>query len=75
MADFFGKLRQVNGTFAPSARAEAPKKRFLSNDVRGKRKLIALEVEIAFTYQLIDQIVHRVYAPTNAEIEIVEGAG
>jgi hypothetical protein len=32
MADFFGKSRQVNGTFARSAQAEALKKRFLSND-------------------------------------------
>src|SRR6266404_3511652 len=32
MADFFGKWRQVNGTFARSAQAEALKKRFLSSD-------------------------------------------
>ncbi len=75
MADFFGKSRQVNGTFARSDQAEAPKKRFLSSNARCKRKLIALEVEIAFTYRLIDQIVYRVYALTNAEIKIVEGAG
>jgi hypothetical protein len=36
MADFFGKWRQVNGTFARSARAEALKKRFLSNNTRRK---------------------------------------
>jgi hypothetical protein len=43
MADFFGKSRQVNGTFARSAQAEAPKKQFLSSNARRKRKLIALE--------------------------------
>src|SRR6266550_583434 len=36
MADFFGKSRQVNGTFARSAQAEALKKRFLSSNARGK---------------------------------------
>src|SRR6266550_1412015 len=39
MADFFGKSRQVNGTFARSAQAEALKKRFLSSNAHGKRKL------------------------------------
>jgi len=36
MADFFGKSRQVNGTFARSAQAEALKKRFLSSNARRK---------------------------------------
>jgi hypothetical protein len=45
MADFSGKRGQVNGTFAQSAQAEAPKKRFLSNSSRTAALALALAAD------------------------------
>jgi hypothetical protein len=51
MADFFGKSRQVNGTFARSAQAEALKKRFLSSNVRRE-----IDNKINIEYSVMKQL-------------------
>ena len=45
-----------------------------SRFVAAKEALLPLEARIAFTDQLIDQIVYRLYGLTEDEIKIVEGA-
>jgi hypothetical protein len=41
---------------------------------KAKEKLVPLETQIAFTDQLIDEIVYRLYGLTEAEIKLLEGA-
>ena len=52
MADFFGKWRQVNGTFARSAQVEALKKRFLSSNARRKTNNFNIEPQTPRTFAL-----------------------
>jgi hypothetical protein len=54
--------------------SEKDEDKIRSRFVTAKETLLPLEKQIAFTDQLIDQIVYRLYGLTEAEIKIVEGA-
>ena len=54
--------------------SEKDEDKIRSRFVTAKETLLPLEKQIAFTDQLIDQIVYRLYGLTEPEIKIVEGA-
>ena len=53
--------------------SEKDEDKIRSRFVTAKETLLPLENQIAFTDQLIDQIVYRLYGLTEGEIKIIEG--
>jgi len=70
VADLFGHFR-ANKVPLKESDEEKIRERFS----KSKSVLVPLDSQIAFTDELIDQIVYRLYGLTPDEIKIVEGAG
>lgn len=74
-AELFAHLRKnVRALQTENIRlSEKDEDKIRSRFVTAKETLLPLENQIAFTDQLIDQIVYRLYGLTGGEIKIIEG--